>query len=91
MATITTGVLLMRWPLLSALLMFMASTLHIQLRKTDYRGLAIVCTGLGIAAACWFATGLLGITLLDIARVWANIKTIMVDMAYQAPPQFPVM
>lgn len=91
MATITTGVLLMRWPLLSALLMFLASTLNIQLRKTDYCGLAIICTGLGIAAACWFATGLLGITLFDMARVWENVKTIMVDAAMQAPPQFPVM
>ncbi|MEV9306661.1 YjcB family protein, partial [Klebsiella pneumoniae] len=26
------------------------------------------------AAACWFATGLLGITLLDIAKIWGNIK-----------------
>lgn len=91
MATITTSVLLMRWPLLSAVLMFMASTLHIQFRRSDYQGLAIVCSGMGITAACWFATGLLGITLADMASVWDNIKLIMVEVSYQAPPQFPVL
>ena len=40
MATITTGVVLLRWQLLSAVLMFLASTLNIRFRKSDYIGLA---------------------------------------------------
>ena len=65
MASITTSVVLLRWPLVSAVLMFLASSLNIQLRKSDYAGLAVICSCMGLAAACWFATGLLGITLLD--------------------------
>jgi hypothetical protein len=46
MATITTSMVLLRWPLLSAVLMFLASTLNIQFRKSDYAGLAVIST-------CW--------------------------------------
>jgi hypothetical protein len=59
MATITTSMVLLRWPLLSAVLMFLASTLNIQFRKSDYAGLAVISTLLGLGAACWFATGCL--------------------------------
>ncbi len=79
MASITTSVVLLRWPLVSAVLMFLASSLNIQLRKSDYAGLAVICSCLGLAAACWFATGLLGITLLDIAKIWGNIKDVMIE------------
>lgn len=41
MASITTSVVLLRWPLVSAVLMFLASSLNIQLRKSDYAGLAV--------------------------------------------------
>ena len=44
MASITTSVVLLRWPLVSAVLMFLASSLNIQLRKSDYAGLAIICS-----------------------------------------------
>ncbi len=43
MASITTSVVLLRWPLVSAVLMFLASSLNIQLRKSDYAGLAVIC------------------------------------------------
>ena len=86
MATITTSMVLLRWPLLSAVLMFLASTLNIQFRKSDYAGLAVISTLLGLGAACWFATGLLGITLLDIAAVWENIKVVMVEAMSHTPP-----
>ncbi len=51
MASITTSVVLLRWPLVSAVLMFLASSLNIQLRKSDYAGLAVICSCLGLAAA----------------------------------------
>lgn len=47
MASITTSVVLLRWPLVSAVLMFLASSLNIQLRKSDYAGLAVICSCMG--------------------------------------------
>ena len=91
MATITTSVVLLRWPLFSAVLMFLASTLNIQFRKSDYAGLAVISTFMGIAAACWFATGLLGISLLDAAVIWNNVKEIMVEAMSHTPPDWPMM
>ncbi|WP_318372928.1 YjcB family protein [Enterobacter sp.] len=91
MATITTGVVLLRWQLLSAVLMFLASTLNIRFRKSDYIGLAVISSGLGVIAACWFATGLLGITLIDVAAIWNNIKDIMIEASSHTPPEWPVV
>ncbi|SNY73172.1 YjcB family protein [Enterobacter sp. CC120223-11] len=91
MVSVTTGMVLLRWPLVSAVLMFLASTLKIQFRKSDYAGLAVISSLLGVAAACWFATGLLGITLVDMALVWNNIKDVMIEVMSQTPPEWPVM
>lgn len=91
MVSVTTGVALLRWPLVSAVLMFFASTLNIKLRKSDYAGLAIITGVAGMAAACWFATGLLGITLVEIAAVWNNIKDVMVEVMQQTPPEWPMV
>ncbi|HCS2582388.1 TPA: hypothetical protein OQT62_004214, partial [Shigella flexneri] len=55
MATLTTGVVLLRWQLLSAVMMFLASTLNIRFRRSDYVGLAVISSGLGVVSACWFA------------------------------------
>ena len=71
--------------------MFLASTLNIQFRKSDYAGLAVISTLLGLGAACWFATGLLGITLVDIAAVWENIKVVMVEAMSHTPPDWPMV
>lgn len=91
MAIITTGVVLLRWQLLSAVLMFLASTLNIRFRKSDYIGLAVISSGLGMIAACWFATGLLGITLVDVATIWNNIKEVMIEASSHTPPEWPVV
>ncbi|MBK4714845.1 MULTISPECIES: YjcB family protein [Tenebrionibacter/Tenebrionicola group] len=90
MATLTTGVVLMRWQLISAVLMFLASTLNIQFRKSDFPFLAVISSGLGIAAACWFATGLLGLSI-DFALLWANVKDVMTEVMSHTPPEWPVM
>lgn len=84
MAAITTGVVLLRWQLLSAVLMFLASTLNIRFRKSDY-------IGLGVVSACWFATGLLGITMMDLAAIWHNIEAVMVETMSQTPPEWPMV
>ena len=91
MASITTSVVLLRWPLVSAVLMFLASSLNIQLRKSDYAGLSVICSCLCLADSCWFATGLLGITLLDMAKIWGNIKDVMIEVMSQTPPEWPMM
>ncbi|MDY1038535.1 hypothetical protein GJV04_09890 [Enterobacteriaceae bacterium RIT714] len=91
MATITTSMVLLRWPLFSAVLMFLASTLNIQFRKSDYAGLAVISTCLGLGAACWFATGLLGITMVDVATIWSNMKVVMIEAMSHTPPDWPVV
>ncbi|AIE08230.1 YjcB protein [Salmonella enterica subsp. enterica serovar Typhimurium] len=91
MAAITTGVVLLRWQLLSAVLMFLASTLNIRFRKSDYIGLAVISSGLGVVSACWFATGLLGITMMDLAAIWHNIEAVMVETMSQTPPEWPMV
>jgi len=91
MATFTTSVVLLRWQLLSAVLMFMASTLNIRFRKADYLGLAVISSGMGLAAACWFATGLLGITAMDVSNIWHNMVEVMVKVSQQAPPDWPMV
>ncbi|EHN9634658.1 YjcB family protein [Salmonella enterica] len=91
MAAITTGVVLLRWQLLSAVLMFLASTLNIRFRKSDYIGLAVISSGLGVVSACLFATGLLGITMMDLAAIWHNIEAVMVETMSQTPPEWPMV
>ncbi|ANG91140.1 YjcB family protein [Enterobacteriaceae bacterium 155047] len=91
MATLTTSMVLLRWPLFSAVLMFLASTLNIQFRKSDYAGLAVISTLLGVGAACWFAMGLLGITLVDVATIWENVKVVMVEAMSHTPPEWPMV
>ncbi|EDI3554459.1 hypothetical protein CDZ67_09545 [Salmonella enterica subsp. enterica serovar Newport] len=91
MAAITTGVVLLRWQLLSAVLMFLASTLNIRFRKSDYIGLAVISSGLGVVSACGFATGLLGITMMDLAAIWHNIEAVMVETMSQTPPEWPMV
>ncbi|EBY6456814.1 hypothetical protein D5O83_18625 [Salmonella enterica subsp. enterica serovar Agbeni] len=91
MAAITTGVVLLRWQLLSAVLMFLASTLNIRFRKSDYIGLAVISSGLGVVSACWFATGLLGIIMMDLAAIWHNIEAVMVETMSQTPPEWPMV
>ncbi|EBF7976524.1 YjcB family protein [Salmonella enterica subsp. enterica serovar Rissen] len=91
MAAITTGVVLLRWQLLSAVLMFLASTLNIRFRKSDYIGLAVISSGLGVVSACWFATSLLGITMMDLAAIWHNIEAVMVETMSQTPPEWPMV
>lgn len=90
MGTITAGVMLMRWPLISAILMFVASMLNIKLRRSHYPALAIISTMMGVSASCWFATGLLGLTAAEIATSWLVIKDWVVKVISHAPPSWPI-
>jgi len=91
MAAITTGVVFARWELLSAVLMFLASTLNVQFKKSDYAVLAVISTCLGLAAACWFATGLLGLSVMDFAKIWQHFASVWEEMTRNAPPEWPMV
>jgi len=90
MGTITTGVVLMRWPLISAILMFMASTLNIKFRQSHYPALAVISSLLGITASCWFATSLLGLSMTDIDTRWLLFKDYVLEVMSHAPPNWPM-
>ncbi len=60
-------------------------------KGSDYIGLAVISSGLGLVFACWFATGLLGITLVDMSAIWKNIETVMVDVMSHTPPDWPMV
>lgn len=63
MGTLTAGFLIMRWGLLSAVIMFLASTVKIKCRQNSHYFFSFVCSSIGIVMSCWFVTGLMGITL----------------------------
>ncbi|WP_290438970.1 YjcB family protein [Listeria monocytogenes] len=44
-----------------------------------------------MVSACWFATGLLGNTMMDLAALWHNIEAVMVDTISQTPPDWPMV
>uniref|UniRef100_UPI0032998C51 YjcB family protein n=1 Tax=Salmonella enterica TaxID=28901 RepID=UPI0032998C51 len=60
-------------------------------RKSDYIGLAVISSGPGVVSACWFGTGLLGITMMDLAPIWHNIEAVMVQTMGQTPPEWPMV
>lgn len=90
MAALATGVFIVRWQLCSALLMFLASTLHIQLRRAQLNALAVVVSGLGIAASCWFAVGLLGIGA-DLPVIATHISDVLVEAFSRFPTDIPII
>lgn len=92
MATITTSVILMRWELLSAVMMFFASTFNVRCRKASRNVMALAFTGIGIGMSCWFVTGLLGITLSmeNLHNFWHITKEVFVEVMSRAPADWPM-
>ncbi|AXU96728.1 YjcB family protein [Erwinia persicina] len=92
MATITTSVILMRWELLSAVMMFFASTFNVRCRKASRNVMAFAFTGIGIGMSCWFVTGLLGITLSmeNLHNFWHITKEVFVEVMSRAPADWPM-
>lgn len=90
MGTITAGVVMMRWPLISALLMFLASMFRIKFRQSHSPALAVISTLTGISASCWFAATLLGLTTADFVTGWAAIKGWATNVIRYAPETWPV-
>ncbi|MFH8133064.1 YjcB family protein [Pantoea osteomyelitidis] len=92
MATLTTSFLIMRWELLSALMMFFASTLKIKCRQTSHNVMAFMFGGIGLGMSCWFVTGLLGMTLsMDNLHNFMEIsKSAFVQVMSQTPAEWPM-
>lgn len=82
---------MMRWELLSAIMMFMASSMNVLCRKSSRNVMAFVFSGVGVGMACWFVTGLLGISLTAELghHVWENIKQGVLYMLAHTPPDSP--
>lgn len=92
MATLTTSLIVMRWELLSAVMMFFASTLKIKLRQKSHPVMALLCGGIGIGMSCWFVTGLLGISLSmeNVNHFMEITKTSFVEAMSQASADWPM-
>ncbi|ORM75231.1 hypothetical protein HA48_00455 [Pantoea wallisii] len=92
MATLTTSLIVMRWELLSAVLMFFASTMKIRLRQNSHHVMALLCGGIGVGLSCWFVTGLLGITLSmeNVNNFMEISKNAFIDVMSQTPAEWPM-
>lgn len=87
MATLTTSFLVMRWELLSAIMMFFASTLKTRLRQDSHHVMAFLCGSVGVGMSCWFLTGLMGITLSmeNVHHFFSVSKDVFIDVMSRAP------
>lgn len=92
MATLTTSLLVMRWELLSAVMMFFASTLKIKCRQSSHHVMAFMCGGIGLGMTCWFVTGLLGITLSmeSLHHFMSVTKETFIQVMSQTPTDWPM-
>jgi len=92
MNTLTTGFMMMRWELLSALMMFFASQLNVVCRQTSKNTLAFMCSGLGLSMTCWFVMGLMGMTFSveALSHFWLTSKEVFIDIMSQQPTTWPM-
>ncbi|PIJ50386.1 hypothetical protein BL250_13250 [Erwinia sp. OLTSP20] len=92
MGTLAASLALMRWELLSAVMMFFASTFNVRCRQTSHNALAFVFTGIGIGMSCWFVTGLLGITIstVNLLNFWHITKDAFVEVMSHTPSDWPM-
>ncbi|MEM6162535.1 YjcB family protein [Erwinia sp. P6884] len=92
MGTIAASVLLMRWELLSAIMMFFASTFNVKCRKASHNAMAFMFTGIGIGMACWFVMGLAGMTLsiAEVRNFWQITRDVFIQMISTTPPDYPL-
>ncbi|MFU9136933.1 YjcB family protein [Erwinia tasmaniensis] len=92
MGTLTTSLVLMRWELVSAVMMFLASTFNVRCRKSSHNAMAFIFTGIGIGMSCWFVTGLLGMTLnmSNLQNFWHVTKAVFIDVMSHTPADYPM-
>ncbi|WP_431222417.1 YjcB family protein [Serratia sp. L9] len=92
MSTIATGFIMMRWELLSAVMMFLASQLNVICRKASRNGMAFIFSSLGLFTTCWFVMGLMGISFSQegVMHFWSVTKDTFVDVMSKTPTAFPL-
>ncbi len=87
MSALATSLIVMRWGLLSAGLMYMASMMKIKCQQNSLKTASAVFTGVGLFTSCWFVTGLLGIDFsIQNWQSMANIATDAFNYAIQQSP-----
>ena len=91
MGTLTAGIVMMRWELLSAFLMFCTSQLNILCRQSSRNTMAFVCSGLGLTVTCFFVMSLMGMThnATAIAQFWSMTKDVFFDVMSKTPTDMP--
>ncbi|RLM16622.1 hypothetical protein BIY27_00595 [Gibbsiella quercinecans] len=91
MSAIATGFIMMRWELLSAVMMFFASQLNVLCRKTSRHGMAFMFSSLGMFTSIWFVMGLMGVEFSQegMAYFWSVVKDAFIDVMSQTPTQWP--
>lgn len=87
MSTIATSFIIMRWELLSAIMMFIASQLNVACRKASRNGMAFMFSSLGVFTACWFVMGLMGISfnMAGILHFLSATKETFIDIMSKTP------
>ncbi|CAI0719058.1 Uncharacterised protein [Serratia entomophila] len=92
MSTIATGFIMMRWELLSALMMFIASQLNVVCRKTSRNGMAFMFSSLGLFTTFWFVMGLMGISfsMEAFTQFWSNAWDMYVEVVSNTPTDWPM-
>lgn len=91
MSTLAAGFMMMRWELLSALLMFGTSQLNIRCRQSSRNGMAFMYSGLGLAITCFFVMSLMGISYnaQAVGQFWSVSKDVFFDIMSKAPADMP--
>ncbi len=92
MSTIATGFIMMRWELLSAVMMFLASQLNVVCRKASRNGMAFMFSSLGLFTTCWFVMGLMGMSfsMEGVMHFWSVSKDVFVDVMSKTPTALPL-
>ena len=93
MGTLTAGIVMMRWELLSAFLMFCTSQLNIVCRQSSRNTMAFVCSGLGLTVTCFFVMSLMGISYNAeaVAQFWSVSKDVFFDVMSKTPTDMPLL
>ncbi len=87
MSAVAASLLFMRWGLVSAGLMYMASVMKIKCQKNSFKVGTVAFSSLGLFTSCWFVTGLFGIDFtLHNWHAVADVATNALNYALQQSP-----
>ncbi|WP_241607408.1 YjcB family protein [Rosenbergiella australiborealis] len=87
MTTFATSLMIMRWGLVSAGLMYMASAMKIKCQQRSLKAASVAFSGLGLCTSCWFVISLFGIDFT--MQNWQSIANVATDAFNYALQQSP--